>query len=154
MALGALGKLAMTLQEYHPRVQCSPRTRPATSLDATACQILLDRMLTTKFSQIFGQRGEPNVNVPLPQRLISRMLSIHRIPGFLKILTASAARGECSITLLMDGPPVSMTWHDIWGAAIAVAGMCIRGAKLGTAILQCRSHKVSTSVDSRADELD
>ena len=152
MALGALGKLTMTLQQYYPpEVQCSPRTRPAGSLNATACQILLDQMLTTTSSQTFGRRGDPGVDVPLAQHFASRMLIIHRIPGTIKILTAFAASGDCSITLLMDGPPVPMTWHEIWGAAVAVAGMCVREAKLGTAILPCRSHKVSTSVESHAD---
>ena len=143
----------MTLQQYHPRVQCSPRIRPAGSLNATACQILSDQMLTTTTSQIFGPRGDPGVDVPLPQRFASRMLTIHRIPGTIKILTASAASGDCSITLLIDGPPVSMTWYEIWGATVAVAGMCVREAKLGTAILQCRFRKVLASVDSRADSL-
>ena len=152
MALGALGKLTMTLQQYHPKVQCSPRI-PAGSLNATACQILLDQMLTTTSSQIFGQRGEPGVDVPLAQRFASRMLTIHCIPATIKILTASAASGDCSITLSMDGPPVSMTWHEIWGAAVAVAGICVREAKLGSAILQCRSSKVSTGVDNCADSL-
>ena len=110
-------------------------------------------MLTTTSSQIFGQRRDPGVDVPLPQRFASRMLTIHRISGTIKILTASAASGDCSITLLIDGPPVWMTWHEIWGAAVAVAGMCVREAKLGTAILQCRFRKVLASVDSRADSL-
>ena len=153
MALGALGKLTMTLQQYIPRVQCSPRIRPASSLNAAACQVLLDQMLTTKSAQVFGQRGDPGVDVPLAQSFVARMLTIHRIPGTVNTLTASVASGDCSITLVMDGPPVRMTWYEIWGAAVAVAGMCVREAKLGTAILQCRSRKEPTSADSRADSL-
>ena len=141
------------MQQYHPRVQCSPRIRPAGSLNPTACQILLDQMLTTTSSQTFGTRGDPGVDVPLGQRFASRMSSTHSTPGTITILTASAASGDCSITLLMDGPPVRMTWHEIWGAAVAVAGMCVREAKLGTATLQCRSHKISTDLDSHADSL-
>lgn len=141
MALGALGKLTMTLQQYIPRVQCSPRIRPAGSLNAAACQVLLDQMLTTTTPQIFGQRGDPGVDVPLAQRFVARMLTIHHIPSTVNTLTVSVASGDCSITLEMDGPPAPMTWYQIWGAAVAVAGMCVRDAKLGTAILQCRSRK-------------
>ena len=153
MALGALGKLTVTLSQYHPRVQCSSPTRPSGSLNATTCQMLLDAMLTTTSSQIFGQRGAPGVEVPLAIRLASRMLTIHRILGIFKILTASAASGDCSIAILMDGPPMLMTWHEVWGAAVAVAGMCVEEGRIGIATLQCRPRKVSMSVDSRADSL-
>ena len=151
MALGALGKLTMTLQQYRPTVQCL--LAPTEFLALTACQVILDEMLTTTTSQTFGQHGDPDVDVPLPRRFVSRMLTIHRVPDTIEILTASTAIGDCAITLLMNGPPVPMTWHKIWGAAVAVAGMWARGAKPGTATLECRSRKVSTSVDGRADGL-
>ena len=141
------------MQQYYPRVQCRSPRRLDRALNATACQLLLDRMLTTTSSQIFGQRGAPGVEVPLTQRFSSGTLNIHEAPNVVRILTKSAANGDCSIALLMDGPPVLVTWHEIWGAAVSVAGMCVRYSKLGTAIVQCTSQQASTSVRSGANNL-
>lgn len=130
------------MQQYYPNVQCWPPTRPSRALNTTACQILLNGMLTTTSTQIFGERGTPGVEVPLTQRFSSGRLPTQDLLKALHVsarLTVPTANGDCSIAILMDGPPVLLTWHDIWGAAVAVAGMCVSSGKLGTAILQCRS---------------
>lgn len=124
--LGAIGEISITMQQYFPKVSCWPSSRPGRGLNVKACQVLLDGMLTTSSSQIFGQRGTPGVEVPLPQRF-------------------SSENGDCSIALLVDGPPLLTTWHEIWGAAVAVAGMCVRSSKTGIAVIQSGDSKISVA---------
>lgn len=144
------------MQQYYPRVECWPPTTPSRALNATACQILLNQMLTTTSSQIFGKRGAPGVEVPLTQRFSSGKLRLERIQVSQHIFTRlniSTANGDCSIALLIDGPPVPLTWYEIWGAAVAVAGMCVPTGKLETAIVQCRSQESPTRICSLANSL-
>ena len=135
------------MRQYFPKVKCGPPSRPDGALDAEACQSLLDGMLTTSSSQIFGQRGTPGVEVPLPKRFSSRkpphLKWRQRDIKHLRETDCLSTSGDCSIALSMEGPPLLATWHEIWGAAVAVGGMCVRSSKLGTAIIQCKSHERS-----------
>ena len=104
----------MQHKQYYPRVECWPPTKPSRALNATACQILLDGMFTTTSSHVFLQMYPLHSN----SRLVRSPSVVFKAPELFTRLTISTASGDCSITLLMDGSPVPLTWHDIWGAAV------------------------------------
>ena len=113
-------------------------------------------MLTTTSSQIFGERGAPGVEVPLTQRPSSGKLPLQTNSKAADILTrlpVPTASGDCSIALLIDGPPPPFTRYKVWGAAVAVAGMCVPSRKLGTATVQCMLQKLPASVGSHVNTL-
>jgi len=54
------------VSQYVPDVQCSSPRAGARAPDIRYCQPLLNAMPAGKFPQIFGSRGTPAVQVPLP----------------------------------------------------------------------------------------
>ena len=67
---GQRGKLSMAIAQWTPHVQCSiSRSVPEVT---SACRVALDRMPTSDHQEVFGERGEANIDVPLPVRYRDR----------------------------------------------------------------------------------
>ncbi len=71
-------------------------------------------MLTATSSQMFGERGTPDVEVPLSKHLSSGTLDVYIVPNVTTILTISTTTGDCSTgtvlsrffdDLTRDSPP-------------------------------------------------
>ena len=54
-------------------------------------------------------------------------------------LPTSLGDGQCAIEVSIDGAPAEARWYDLWGAAVAVVGMCVRFGSDGAWSGECMS---------------
>ena len=48
-------------------------------------------------------------------------------------MTTAAPDNQCTIEIDTTLPMENVSWYDIWAAAVAINGMCIRSGKTGKA---------------------
>lgn len=113
--MGRLGSLTLSVQPYEPNVVCTP---PAFSVpNYIKCRHALQDMYADTAPTVFGSRGTPGVQVPLP-------------------FAFGELSYECAVEVDIRGPPLTTNWYRIWSAAVAALYMCIPKQQDGHAIIQ------------------
>ncbi|KAL6715208.1 hypothetical protein ACLMJK_007472 [Lecanora helva] len=116
IGLGQKGNLAITIRTYKPDVAC--QSSAAKYPNIRDCQTLLSVMPTSTDEQIFGDEGEPGVEVPLPFDLVDPQ-------------TAST----CAFYFTSHGGIQRRSWRELWEAASAVWSMCGKNREQGFAFV-------------------
>lgn len=83
----------------------------------------------------FGAVGIADVDEHLPQTLTEREHQLQfELDGFVLLIRCeSPATGKCSITIDTTAPDSEASWYDLWQAAVALDGMCVRAGRPGKA---------------------
>lgn len=103
-----------TMRVYSPPfIRCS-NTPPAARPESPSCQTILNTMKVTIAPTKFGAVGIADVDEHLPQ-------------------TLTEPTGKCSITIDTTAPDSQASWYDLWQAAVALDGMCVRAGRPGKA---------------------
>ncbi|KAI4225397.1 MAG: hypothetical protein L6R36_003939 [Xanthoria steineri] len=106
--IGGDNQLAVALGTYEPTVQCRGVFGP----EWTSCRDILGDMPAYKTEMVFGPRGAPGVQQPLPLRIES-------------------SDDKCLLQIFSTGSLDSSRWYRMWEAMTAVFSMCIRGRRGG-----------------------
>lgn len=77
--------------------------------------------------KVFGERGTAGIDVALP--------IVYVDPTF-----------QCAIWIQIRGNPATADWYTLWGAAVAVVGMCVSQGKDGTAFVRVGDTNFGVSV--------
>ncbi|KAL8725607.1 MAG: hypothetical protein Q9166_007242 [cf. Caloplaca sp. 2 TL-2023] len=127
--IGADGRLTLTMKSYVPNVTCRG---PLILSGSTFTDEILRRMPAVSPRIAFGRRGVPGVRVVLPLRYtaINRVLKAQLV-ATVDVTTTSREQGY---------------WYDIWAATVAIAGMCVRDGKGGSATLLGDNGKIMVTV--------
>ena len=130
--LGVDSNLIVTVRAYTPpSIVCQdlPLTqRPFTQ----ACATILSTMPLDENERVFGDANLPGVQVGLPVVLTERKKS--SLPFVIRTLwlITFTATGRCTIIVSSHpGQRDRVSWHDLWEAAVAMDGMCVRGSMRG-----------------------
>ena len=111
-SLGTEENMLLDVRAYTPPftrcVNTPPQSRPVTS----ACASIIANMRASMAQTRFGAQGIEDVDQHLPI-----------------ILNSDA--GTCKIKIDIVAPEDSTSWYNIWGAAVALDGMCARGGRAG-----------------------
>ncbi|KAL8661063.1 MAG: hypothetical protein Q9202_005935 [Teloschistes flavicans] len=114
MDIGKDQTLGLIMTSYTPRVTClSVRDVPTIA----NCKTILNKMYTSPIPRVFGFPGKVKPDVPLPKLL-------------------SEAQKQCQFTISAPNPHARddwSSWYEIWEAAQALVGMCVRYGKTGYA---------------------
>ena len=150
---GAAGRLTVTVQTFIPRVTCIDA--PIKPPDMGACPFVVNQMPADKAVKRFGRRGTPGVDVPLTWAMADRKPKAY--PSWLPMVGLiqynMIAGFQCVIKIgITNGPPVSSSWFDMWGYAIALDGMCVRHGREGRAVTEdgktsCRTFHLDVVAD-------
>ncbi|CAL8580484.1 hypothetical protein XPA_006205 [Xanthoria parietina] len=130
-ALGDEGNLNISVAAYTPPYVKCEGAPPARRPNHEACQRIID--LTMKASTAratFAAQG-----VPLPGQ------AVERLPQALVALG-----GGCTITIDTNVPVDTASWYEIWAAAVAVDGMCVRGGRTGRARFLGTNRKLTVQI--------
>ncbi|KAL8846862.1 MAG: hypothetical protein Q9221_008061 [Calogaya cf. arnoldii] len=116
---GEEGNLNLTIQAYIPPFTRCEGAPPARRPNHEACQKIINNIMkasTARTTFAVGGFPVPEPVERLPQTLAARL---------------STAGGGCTITIDTTAPEDTASWYDIWAAAVAVDGMCVRAGKTG-----------------------
>ena len=123
----------MVVGQWTPHVECS-KSRSVPEV-MSSCLVALDRMPTSDHQEVFGARGQANIDVPLPVKYTDRLYMPYSpfcvIPYLLICL---AGYGRCSIEVSLTGPPVRANWYGIWACAVTIVAMCVRSKREGVSV--------------------
>lgn len=114
--IGGDNNLGVALAPYEPHVQCfdgSVGPPGSTVPPLNSCNAIVELMFATKDVTSFGKAGSGAAKI---------------VPG----MDASPDR-LCVLGIDTRGPLEDVSWYDIWQAAVAVTGMCVRDGKTGKA---------------------
>lgn len=114
--IGGDNNLGVALVPYEPHVQCidgSIGPPGSTVPPLKSCNAIVGLMFATKDVTSFGKAGSGAAKI---------------VPGM-----DSSPDRLCVLEVDTTGPVEDVSWYDIWAAAVAVTGMCIRIGKTGKA---------------------
>lgn len=74
-------------------------------------------------------QSEPVERLPLP--LIARKIHTCSMLSSCAYRGRRTAGGGCTITVDTTAPEDKASWYDIWAAAVAIDGMCVRNGRTG-----------------------
>jgi len=135
--LGQYGRISLSVSQYLPNVQCTKGSM--TPKDLRMCQVVLNNMPALNSRQVFGTGRGDHIDVQLPH-LIEDRKSLPLLQQLVERHDFSRTNGKpagqrCPIEISIDGPPQYYTWHGLWGAAVAVVGMCVTQGLIGQAFI-------------------
>lgn len=114
--IGGDNNLGVALASYEPHVQCvdgSIGPPGSTVPPLKSCDAVVGLMFATKDIMSFGKVGSGASNI---------------VPG-----RDASPDHLCALEVDTTGPVENVSWYDIWAAAVAVNGMCVRSGKTGKA---------------------
>ena len=138
ICIGEHGRISLTVSAYRPHVECYQDL--GINLDMRMCQVVLNNMPVLQYRQVFGHAGERGINVRLPNLFVDRKPLPHWSPSMADCKPAGL---KCAIELDIIGGPAYLSWYELWGAAVAVVGMCVSNGGSGEARVP---GKISTAI--------
>ena len=120
-----------------PNIEC---TTQSMGPNPSVCMLALGKMPASELKEVFGARGEVNIDVPLPVRYSSGCQSSLCTPRcvFAYRLICLTADVACTIDVSLTGPPAEASWYAIWTSAVSIVAMCARFFKGGVSVRRCR----------------
>ena len=129
---GVGSNLIVTVRAYTPpSIVCEDLPlvqRPFTS----ACATILSTMPVDQHEMVFGEADLPGVHVGLPVVLTERKKS--SLPFGIRTLWLITFTATERCTIIVSSHPGQrdrISWYELWEAAVAMDGMCVRSSMRG-----------------------